>query len=296
MTSQIVTAASDGISLRPAGDRYVLVELARTLDLESNFRAQGLAAALAAARINGLIDLAPCFASVLVEYDCDCIAFADLRREIDNVFGRLGGTESLNLDSRLIHIPAVYLDPWTREAIAQYSSKIKPRGYDPDAIAAINGLADARQFVRVHSGTEYWVAAIGSWPGLPFMMALDPRCRLTAPKYDPPRTFTPKGTIGMGGSSTAIYSVESPGGYQIFGRTPVPIWSEGRPSRRFPDELVLLRPGDRVKFLAIEVEEYRAIEARIAAGRYIDQIIEYQTFSVAKYKAWAAKLDLSERF
>jgi len=296
MTSQILAGGSDGFAMRPAGDRYVLVELARTMDLESNFRAQGLAVALAAARINGLIDLAPCFASVLVEYDCDCIAFADLRREIEAVLGRLGGAESLDLDSRLINIPAVYLDPWTREAIAQYSSKIKPRGYDPDGIAAINGLADARQFVRVHSGTEYWVAAIGSWPGLPFMMALDPRCRLTAPKYDPPRTFTPKGTIGMGGSSTAIYSVESPGGYQIFGRTPIPIWSEGRPSRRFTKELVLLRPSDRVKFIPIEVDEYREIEARLAAGRYVDQIVEYQTFSVAKYKAWAAKLDLSERF
>jgi urea carboxylase len=296
MTSQNIAGGADGIALRPAGDRYVLVELARTMDLESNFRAQGLAAALAAARINGLIDLAPGFASVLVEYDCDRIAFADLRREIDAVVGRLGRAESLDLDSRLINIPVVYLDPWTREAIAQYSSTIKPRGYDPDGIAAINGLADARQFVRVHSGTEYWVAAVGSWPGLPFMLALDPRCRLTAPKYDPPRTFTPKGTIGMGGSSTAIYSMESPGGHQIFGRTPIPIWSEGRPSRRFPDELVLLRPGDRVKFVPIEVDEYRETEARLAAGRYVDQIVEYQTFSVAKYRAWTAKLDLSERF
>jgi urea carboxylase len=296
MTQQIVTGGSDGIALRPAGDRYILVELARTMDLESNFRAQGLAAALAAARINGLIDLAPGFASVLVEYDCDRIAFADLRREIEAVLGRLGGAEGLNLESRLINIPAVYLDPWTREAVAQYSSKIKPRGYDPDGIAAINGLADARQFVRVHSGTEYWVAAVGSWPGLPFMLALDPRCRLTAPKYDPPRAFTPKGTIGMGGSATAIYSMEAPGGYQIFARTPAPIWSEGRPSRRFSEEVVLLRPGDRVRFVPIEVDEYREIEARVTAGRYLDQIVDYQTFSVAKYKAWAAKLDLSERF
>ena len=128
------------------------------------------------------------------------------------------------------------------------------------------------------------------------MMALDPRCRLTAPKYNPPRTFTPKGTIGMGGSSTAIYSVESPGGYQIFGRTPVPIWSEGRPSRRFSNELVLLRPSDRVKFIPIDVDEYHAVEAQLAEGRYFDQIIEYQTLSVAKYTTWTARLDLSERF
>jgi KipI family sensor histidine kinase inhibitor len=294
--SQAATATRGEVKLRAAGDRYVLVELARTMDLESNFRAQGLATSLKDARIDGVVDVAPCFASVLIEYDCDRIALADLRREIEDMLGRLGATENLNLESRLINIPAVYLDPWTRAAIEQYSSTIKPRGYDPDGIAELNGLTDAQQFARVHSGTEYWVAAIGSWPGLPFMMALDPRCRLTAPKYNPPRTFTPKGTIGMGGSSTAIYSVESPGGYQIFARTPVPIWSEGRPSRRFTDELVLLRPSDRVKFIPIDVDEYRAIEARVTEGRYFDQIVDYQTFSVAKYKLWTAKLDLSERF
>ena len=56
------------------------------------------------------------------------------------------------------------------------------------------------------------------------MMALDPRCKLTVPKYNPPRTWTPKGTVGMGGASTSIYPDRLPGGYQIFGIIPVPIW------------------------------------------------------------------------
>ena len=85
-------------------------------------------------------------------------------------------------------------------------------------VAELNGLKDVHQFVRVHSGTEYWVASLGFWPGLPFMMALDPRCVITAPKYNPPRTWTPQGTVGMGGASTAIYPVATPGGYQIFAR------------------------------------------------------------------------------
>jgi hypothetical protein len=59
---------------------------------------------------------------------------------------------------------------------------------------------------------------------------------------------------------------------------------------------VLLRPSDRVKFIPIDVDEYHAVEAQLAEGRYFDQIIEYQTFSVAKYTTWTARLDLSERF
>lgn len=282
-------------AVRYAGDRYLLVEFGRTMDLENNFRAQGLSGAIRTAGIRGVVDLAPCFASLLVEYDYEQIAPDDLIREIRALQDQIDTVEHLEIDSRLITLPAAYLDPWTRAAIDEYSAKIQPRAYDPEEIAQLNGLSSLAQFVRVHSGTEYWVAAIGSWPGLPFMMALDPRCRLSAPKYNPPRTFTPRGTIGLGGSSTAIYSVDSPGGYQIFARTPVPIWSHGKRSARFAEELVLLRPGDRVRFAPIDLLEYEDIERRLAADAYIDPIIEYQTFSVRKYQAWVRRLDLTER-
>ena len=64
------------------------------------------------------------------------------------------------------------------------------------------------------------------------MMALDPRGKMTAPKYNPPRTWTPEGTVGIGGASTAIYPEHLPGGYQIFARTPVPIWDPDNASPR----------------------------------------------------------------
>lgn len=281
---------------RHAGDRYLLVELGRTMDLDSNFCAHGLSAAIHSAQITGVVDIAPCFASILVEYDQYLIEPADLIREITCVCSEAEAVDRLHLQSRLITLPAAYLDPWTRAAIEVYSTNIRPRGYDPDEIAALNGLIDSAQFVRVHSGTEYWVAAIGSWPGLPFLMPLDPRCRLTAPKYSPPRTFTPQGAIGLGGSSTAIYSVDSPGGYQLFARTPVPIWSHGRKSKRFSSDLVLLRPGDRVRFVPVSTAEYEEIAKRIETDEYADQVIEYQNFSVAKYRTWVATLNCNERF
>lgn len=283
-------------TIRLAGDRFLLVEFGREMDLANNFRAQGLRSAIRSAELPGIIDLAPCFATLLVEYDCDRIEHTDLAKEIERLLVQLNHTQDLTIESRLVLLPAVYLDPWTRSAIESYNRDIKPRGYDPLEITKCNGLADLEQFVRVHSGSEYWVAAIGSWPGLPFMMALDPRCRLSAPKYDPPRTFTPRGAVGLGGASTAVYSVESPGGYQIFARTPVPIWSEGIASRRFADSLVLLRPGDRVRFCPISVEEFADIEERLQADNYVDQIIEYQNFSVEKYHALVSKLDPAEHF
>jgi urea carboxylase len=153
-----------------------------------------------------------------------------------------------------------------------------------------------QQFVRVHSGTEYWVASLGFWPGLPFMMPLDPRCRLTASKYNPPRTWTPQGTIGMGGMSTAIYPVATPGGYQIFARTPVPIWDDKQRFPVFSESIVLFKPGDRVKFIPIGVEEFEYIESQVAAGTYPYNLVEYQRFSVRNYKSWIGSLDPGQRF
>ncbi|RIK94671.1 MAG: transporter [Proteobacteria bacterium] len=280
----------------PAGDCHLLMEFGNEMNLELNFRAQGLATALETSGTKGVVETAPCFASLLVHYDPDAISYTDLGRELRAIGESLGPPEELELDSRLFVLPTCYLDPWTREAIEDYGRKIAPKEWDPAFVARINGLDSAEQLVRVHAGTEYWVAALGFWPGLPFMMALDPRCLLTAPKYDPPRLWTPQGTVGMGGSSTAIYPVATPGGYQIFARTPVPIWDTEKRFDVFGDDICLFRAGDRVRFVPVGADEFTEIEARVAERRYVFNVVDYQRFSVRNYKRWLATLDRAARF
>jgi urea carboxylase len=280
----------------PGGDRYMLIEFGNEMNLELNFMAQGLAGAIVADGTKGVIETAPCFASMLIHYEPDEISFADLRTEMTRLIADLGPSDNIELPSRLFYFPTVYLDPWTRECVEDYIAKIANKTTDPEYIAELNGLADVQQFVRVHSGTEYWVASLGFWPGLPFMMALDPRCKLTAPKYNPPRTWTPKGTVGMGGASTAIYPEHLPGGYQIFARIPVPIWDPKQRFDVFSGSICLFAPGDRVKFVPCTVEEFEEIERQVADGTYQYNVVEYQKFSVAQYKAWVAKLDPTKRF
>jgi allophanate hydrolase subunit 1 len=117
-------------------------------------------------------------------------------------------------------------------------------------------------------------------------MPLDPRSRLHAPKYNPPRSWTPKGTIGLGGGLTAVYPDRTPGGYQIFARTPMPIWDREQRLDAFKDSLALFRPGDRVRFIPIDLEEYEYIEAKVAEGSYQHPLVDYQTFSTPRYRAW----------
>lgn len=283
-------------TFRPGGDRYILIEFGNEMNLELNFMAQGLATAIAEQKTKGVIETAPCFASMLIHYEPDEISYADLSRELERLIAALGPSDDIELESRLFTFPTVYLDPWTRECVQDYIAKIAPKQTDPEFVAELNALSDVAQFVRVHSGTEYWVAALGFWPGLPFMMALDPRCKLTAPKYNPPRTWTPKGTVGMGGASTAIYPEHLPGGYQIFGRIPVPIWDPEQRFDVFADSICLFRPGDRVKFVPCTVEEFEEAERRVADGSYVYNLVEYQKFSVRQYKRWVGSLDLARRF
>lgn len=280
----------------PGGDRYALVEFGDEMNLELNFKAQNLAAAIAEEGTAGVVETAPCFASMLVHYDPNKIGLEDLGREIRRLVEDLPSTDELEMDSRLFSFPTVYLDPWSREAVEDYIAKIAAKTPDPEYVAELNDLQDLDQLVRVHSGTEYWVAALGFWPGLPFMMALDPRCRLTAPKYNPPRTWTPKGTVGMGGASTAIYPEHLPGGYQIFGRTPVPIWDTEKRFPVFEDSICLFRPGDRVRFVPCSVEEFEAVARRVEEGSYPYNVVEYQRFSVGRYREWSARLDPGDRF
>jgi urea carboxylase len=280
----------------PGGDRFVLIEFGNEMNLELNFMAQGLAGLIAEQKIEGIVETAPSFASLLIHYDPDRISFNDLRREAATLIRALGPSDDIVLDSRLFYLPTMYLDPWTRECVEDYCNKIKPKESDPEFVARINGLASTDQLTRVHSGTEYWVAALGFWPGLPFMMALDPRCVITAPKYNPPRTWTPQGTVGMGGASTAIYPVATPGGYQIFARTPVPIWDTEKRFPVFQDSIVLFRAGDRVKFVPIGIEEFDYVEAKVKDGTYVYNVVEYQKFSVRDYKSWIGMLDKDRRF
>ena len=280
----------------PAGDKYMLIEFGNVMNLELNFTAQNLAKAIKDHKVKGVYETSPCFASMLVHYEPEEIKFNDLKNELKSLVNSLGPSDDIEINSRIFSFPTVYLDKWTKECVEDYSSKIAKKKPDPELITELNNLESTEQFVRVHSGTEYWVSAIGFWPGLPFMMALDPRCKLTVPKYNPPRTWTPKGTVGMGGASTSIYPDRLPGGYQIFGIIPVPIWDTKKSFPVFENNICLFQPGDRVKFIPTTYEEFDHVSKKVEDGTYDYNIVEYQKFSVKNYKKWLTTIDQTKRF
>jgi urea carboxylase len=280
---------------RPGGDRAVLMLLGDEMSFDLNFLVHTVARRIRDSRIRGVVELIPEMGSILVSYDPDGISYEDLVTELEAARQARGASDGAELDSRLFYVPLLYFDPWTRACVDDYRAKMKEKLWDGDLLVEINGLSGLEALKRVHSGTEYWVAALGFWPGLCSLLPLDPRSLLTAPKYNPPRTWTPRGTIGLGGAITCIYPDQTPGGYQIFARTPMPIWDRRQRLAAFRASLALFRPGDRVRFIPIDRDEYDYIDRKVEDGTYKHPGVDYQRFSLRLYRDWLAGLDPKDR-
>jgi KipI family sensor histidine kinase inhibitor len=233
--------------LLAAGDAAVTVEIADDITREANNRVLALEGLLAAERLPGLVETLPTFRSLLVTYDPLVLPWPDLERRLRGLFPRLAGTAPP--PGRRVELPCAYGGE---------------HGPDLEEVARRLGLTPD-EVVRLHAGAEEFVYFIGFTPGLPYMTGMPER--LTIPRLDRPRTKTPPGSVGIGGTQCSIYSVESPGGFWLLGRTPLRLYDPGAP------DPILLRAGDRVRFRPIDGAEYRAIADAVAAGTYRPAIV-----------------------
>ncbi len=273
----------DHLKISPAGDRHVLAQLGDDASIDANFLSLSLATLIDETRIKGVTDLIPSYNSILIQYDFEILTHADLVKELHGLHALLSPVSDMVIQSRRVRIPVYYGDPWTRACIEDYCAKVVPREYDPTFVARVNGLESAEEVYTRHSGCEQWVVTVSSFPGLPILRALDPRCEVLSPKYNPPRTWTPIGAIGVGGTSTSIYTIPSPGGYNLLGRTPVPVWEPRQRQPALRESPILLKAADRVQFISIGREEYDDLRAAVAEGRYVHEI-EPGSFSVRRYR------------
>jgi len=140
------------------------------------------------------------------------------------------------------------LSPLEAEAARLHELPVTYDGDDLAEVATRHGLTVA-EVVALHTAPVYEVALLGFSPGFPYLVGLDPRLR--TPRRANPRPHVPAGSVAIGGCHTGIYSIDSPGGWNLIGTTQARIFD---PERREPDEsaMFLLRPGDRVKFLPVE--------------------------------------------
>ena len=286
--------AKDGkpsITYRYAGDRGVLVEYGEMeFDLTLNFFMLAVDAALRANPPTGMVETAPGFRSILVMYEPSELSVVDLVDHLRSVHGALGGEQGMTIPSRIVHMPIAFDDSTSRDAVERYVRTIRKDapnaegGTNIDYIVRYNGFRDREELYAAVLASEQWSAFMGFFPGLPFMFPLDPRQTIFVPKYNPTRTWTAEGAVGVGGPCIAIYPVESAGGYQLFGRT-LPIYDIRQRNSVFRDSPIFMRPGDRIQFHRVEEDELAQAFDDVHADRYRYRI-EDNPFDVGTFLAW----------
>jgi urea carboxylase len=279
------------ITYRYAGDRGVLVEYGEMeFDLTLNFFMLGVNAALEASPPDGLVETAPGFRSILVMYEPFALSTSELVEHLDRVHDSLQGEHGMTIPSRVVHMPIAFDDSSSRDGVARYVRSIRKDapntegGTNVDYIVRYNGFADREELYAAVLGSEQWAAFIGFFPGLPFLFPIDPRETVFVPKYNPTRTWTAEGAVGVGGPCIAIYPVESAGGYQLFGRT-IPIYDIRQRNEAFRDNPLLVRAGDRLQFHRVEEDELLQAFEDVHADRYRYRI-EDSPFDVGAYLDW----------
>ncbi|MBV9197077.1 MAG: carboxyltransferase domain-containing protein [Solirubrobacterales bacterium] len=276
------------ITYRQAGDRSLLIEYGEMeLDLTLNFFVLAVDAALSERPVDGLLESAPGFRSMLVRYDPRVVSPAELVEHLARLHDSLPAEQEIEIPSRVIELPIAFDDSQSRAAVERYIRSIRKDApncegaNNIDYIVRYNGFNDREEFYAAVLATEHWTGFIGFFPGLPFMFPVDPRHTVVAPKYNPTRTWTAEGAVGLGGPCYAIYPVESAGGYQLFGRS-LPVYDLQARNEVFRENPLLLRPGDRVRFRRTTEEELLSAFEDVRADRYRYRIEEH-AFDVGAY-------------
>ncbi|RDB19014.1 putative urea carboxylase [Hypsizygus marmoreus] len=292
LQSPILYEAGSGRSrvvFRQAGDSAILVEFgAMKLDFDIRARIHAFEMILNKDSCEGLGTLCPCIRSILCHFNPEQVTQPTF---LDKLVDALGSLPSSGVDMTFVGhkltFPIVLDDLWSRDALNRYMATIRQKAvYLPSNIqylARNNGLSGgAEEALHKLIGTDWLVLGVGFYLACPFLIPVDPRCRLVGQKMNPSRTYTPRGAIGMAGPVAAIYPVESPGGYQLFGRT-LPTWRTWGNGKDFSlMKPWLLQCFDQIHFEPVTSDEYIILERDFDAGRHSFKI-EPTSFSMSDY-------------
>ncbi len=190
----------------------------------------------------GLIEYIPYFTSVSVIYDPLKInsinPFEKVKERLEDILSCLDF--SAEYEEHIVEIPVCYGNEY---------------GPDIEHVAEANKM-NVNEVIDIHSKGKYLVYMIGFAPGFPYLGGMSEK--IATPRRNTPRTVVPKGSVGIAGRQTGVYPIETPGGWQIIGRTPLKLFdAESK-------EKTLLKCGDIIKFYPISCDEYLMIKEKLA--------------------------------
>ena len=277
------------VSYRQAGDKYILLEYGdNVLELSLRLRVYALMEVLKVSPIKGVIELSPGVRSLQINYDSRVVHQRDLINQLLVIEETLGDARDIKVPSRVVYMPMAFEDSATLDAVSRYRQSVRDTApwlpSNTEFMRRINGLDSVDQVKQILFETSYMVLGLGDvYLGAPCAVPVDPRHRLLTSKYNPARTYTAEGTVGIGGVYMCIYGMDSPGGYQLVGRT-LPIWNKFLKNPIFKDgEPWLLKFFDRVRYYEVTEAELTEQREAFREGR-LSLRIEEDYFSLAEHE------------
>jgi inhibitor of KinA len=231
----------DDPQVSPLGDCAIVVGFGDDATAEANLTVRQFERRLDAASLPGVVETVPAFTTVTIVYDPIRARYEQLAAAVGQMLAE-SPSEIEDLDTRTVGIPVHYGGDF---------------GPDLGFVASHNELTE-QQVIEIHSQPTYLVYMIGFAPGFPYLGGMSER--IAAPRRDNPRASIPVGSVGVAGRQTGVYSIETPGGWQLIGRTPLRLF---RPEEERPS---LLEAGDEVRFDPITRSEYDRLVERDLGG------------------------------
>lgn len=210
----------------PVGDAALTIEFGNTIDLHLNQKVIALEHTLQSNQIAEVIEWVPSYRSLLVLFDPWLADVSTIEAKLYRLLQNL--PTKLESSPRIIEIPV------------QYGGESGP---DLEFVAEHSGLTP-QEVIEAHAKPVYPIYMMGFTPGFPYLGGMD--ARIAAPRLETPRTLVPAGSVGIAGQQTGIYSIDSPGGWRIIGKTELLLYD---PARENP---FLLSPGDQIRFVPIK--------------------------------------------
>jgi KipI family sensor histidine kinase inhibitor len=237
----------DNTKYLPAGDSSVFMEFGNSISPKINARIRNVVKGIETSDIKGVTELLPTYRSIQIMYN-------PMEIEYDELVGILKELETSIPegdagDYRIVEIPTLYGGEY---------------GPDIEFVAEHNKIS-VEEVIKIHTSTDYLLYMLGFTPGFGYLGGMSEK--IATPRLKTPRTKIPAGTAGIAGTQTGIYPIDSPGGWQLIGKTPIKLYD---PLGEAP---ILLRAGDYVRFVNITEEEFFEIQKLAEQRKYNVNII-----------------------
>ena len=236
------------VKIMTAGDSSILIQFGNVIDPDINAKIAATVQLMKEQHIEGVVDIIPAFCSLLINYDPRVISYDEMKTRMEKILS--------------VEIAAGARKKKVYEIPVCYGGEFGP---DLSTIAEHAGLSE-QEVINIHSSTDYLIYMLGFLPGFTYLGGLDER--IHTPRLANPRIRIPAGSVGIGGSQTGIYPMDSPGGWQLMGMTPVKTYD---PDREVP---ILVEAGDYIRFIPVDRAEYDRIKEEVEQGTYTVRVVE----------------------